>query len=116
MTELKIEEVKEVNDAEEGLVGLAPRFARTKLLRLNLLELLKSGPKPRRYFVKGLNMPRTTTYDNLVRLQKQGVVDKVSELELYPEDWVPERGRPKTLWVLAEDEDYKKYKERKDGA
>ncbi|MFO8019334.1 MAG: helix-turn-helix domain-containing protein [Promethearchaeia archaeon] len=63
-------------------------------LQSNLLKVLKnSGPATRKALVKKLQTPRTTIYDNLVKLQKQKLVEKFSRNN-------GKRGRPKVFWKL----------------
>jgi len=46
-------------------------------LQKDLLTILeKHGPAQRRTFVKLLNTPRTTVYDNLLKLKKRDIVEK----------------------------------------
>jgi len=46
-------------------------------LQQSILDLLtKQGPLPRREIVKQLQRARTTIYDNLIKLQKQNIVEK----------------------------------------
>ncbi len=60
----------------------------------NLLKVLQqSGPITRRDLVKQLNSPRTTVYDNLLKLQKLKVVEKFSRT-------AGGRGRPLVYWKL----------------
>lgn len=65
-------------------------------LQSNLLKVLKnSGPLTRKKLVSKLETPRTTIYDNLVKLQKQRLVEKYSRNN-------GNRGRPKVFWKLKE--------------
>ncbi|TXT61842.1 MAG: Sugar-specific transcriptional regulator TrmB [Promethearchaeota archaeon] len=65
-------------------------------LQHNLLQILKNeGPLTRKQLVNELNTPRTTIYDNLVKLQKQKVVEKFSRNN-------GKRGRPKVYWKISE--------------
>ena len=41
-----------------------------------LIEVLRNGPFTRRDLVKILNTPRTTIYDNLLKLQKRKLIEK----------------------------------------
>lgn len=60
----------------------------------NLIKILQqSGPITRRDLVKQTNSPRTTVYDNLLKLQKQKIVEKFSKT-------VGGRGRPLVYWKL----------------
>lgn len=64
-------------------------------LQFNLIKILKTdGPLTRRQLVKELERPRTTIYDNLVKLQKQKVVEKFSRNN-------GKRGRPKVYWKIS---------------
>ncbi|MBD3211116.1 MAG: hypothetical protein GF311_00795 [Candidatus Lokiarchaeota archaeon] len=64
-------------------------------LQYNLLQILKNeGPLTRKQLVNELNTPRTTIYDNLVKLQKQKVVEKFSRNN-------GKRGRPKVYWKIS---------------
>jgi predicted ArsR family transcriptional regulator len=60
----------------------------------NLLKTLEnSGPSTRKDLVKFLNTPRTTIYDNLVKLQKKKLIEKFSRTD-------GKRGRPLVFWKL----------------
>ncbi len=60
----------------------------------NLLNILKnSGSLTRRDLVNQLNIPRTTIYDNLVKLQKRKLVEKSLRKN-------GKRGRPLIFWKL----------------
>lgn len=66
-------------------------------LQFNLVRKLESeGPLTRRELVKCLNTPRTTIYDNLVKLQQRKIVEKFSRNN-------GQRGRPKIFWKIKED-------------
>jgi len=63
-------------------------------LQYNLIKILKNnGPLTRKELVNQLNTPRTTIYDNLVKLQKENVVKKFSRNN-------GKRGRPKIYWEI----------------
>ena len=63
-------------------------------LQFNLIKKLKEeGPLTRRQLVNQLRTPRTTIYDNLVKLQKKKVVEKFSRNN-------GKRGRPKVYWKI----------------
>jgi predicted ArsR family transcriptional regulator len=63
-------------------------------LQYNLIKTLKNnGPLTRRELVNQLNTPRTTIYDNLVKLQKENIVKKFSRNN-------GKRGRPKIFWEI----------------
>ncbi|TFG14556.1 MAG: hypothetical protein EU535_03275 [Promethearchaeota archaeon] len=53
--------------------------------------LKKGGPMTRRELVKQLNTPRTTIYDNLLKLQKNKLVEKYARNN-------GKRGRPLVFW------------------
>ncbi len=62
-------------------------------IQLRLIEILQNGPASRKTLVKELNTPRTTIYDNLLKLQKRKVVEKFGDNN-------GERGRPLVYWQL----------------
>lgn len=60
----------------------------------NLIKVLQRlGPMTRRDLVNQLNTPRTTIYDNLIKLQKRKVIEKFSRNN-------GKRGRPLVFWKL----------------
>lgn len=60
----------------------------------NLIKILQvNGPMTRRDLVNQLKVPRTTIYDNLVKLQKQKVIEKFSRNN-------GKRGRPLIFWKI----------------
>jgi len=60
----------------------------------NLLKKLdENGPLTRRELVKKLETPRTTIYDNLIKLQKRRLVEKFTRNN-------GKRGRPLVLWKI----------------
>jgi predicted ArsR family transcriptional regulator len=60
----------------------------------NLIKVLqRSGPMTRRDLVNQLNTPRTTIYDNLIKLHKRKVIEKFSRNN-------GKRGRPLVFWKL----------------
>ena len=59
-----------------------------------ILQRLSKGRVERDVISKDLNTPRTTLYDNLVRLMKRKLVSKSSYSN-------GKRGRPYTLWSLT---------------
>jgi len=64
-------------------------------LQQSILDLLtKQGPLPRREIVKQLQRARTTIYDNLIKLQKQNVVEKFVRNS-------GTRGRSLVFWKLT---------------
>jgi len=62
-------------------------------IQLRLVEFLKKGPACRKTLVKELNTPRTTIYDNLIKLQKRKLVKKYRDNN-------GERGRPLVYWRI----------------
>jgi len=63
-------------------------------IQYNLIKILKNGePLTRRDLVNQLNTPRTTIYDNLIKLQKRKVVEKFIKNN-------EKRGRPLVFWKL----------------
>jgi len=61
----------------------------------NLIKMLtKEGPLTRRQLVLQLNTPRTTIYDNLIKLQKRKVIEKFTRNN-------GSRGRPLVYWKLV---------------
>lgn len=62
-------------------------------IQLKLIEILRNGPASRKTLVETLNTPRTTIYDNLLKLQKRKIVEK-------SRDNNGERGRPKIYWKI----------------
>ncbi|TFG23788.1 MAG: hypothetical protein EU532_13135 [Promethearchaeota archaeon] len=63
-------------------------------LQNNLVKILeKSGPLTRNQLVKQLGTPRTTIYDNLLKLQKRRVLEKYTRSN-------GKRGRPLVFWKL----------------
>ncbi len=60
----------------------------------NLIKVLQRlGPMTRRDLVNQLNTPRTTIYDNLIKLHKRKVVEKFTRNN-------GRRGRPLVFWKL----------------
>ena len=65
-------------------------------IQFNLIKTLsKWGPLTRRELVSQLRTPRTTIYDNLLKLQKKKVVEKFSRSE-------GKRGRPLVFWKIKD--------------
>lgn len=63
-------------------------------IQTDLLKTLSNGiPLTRDDFVEGLEMPRTTIYDNLEKLERKKLVVRYTENN--------GRGRPLTLWHLS---------------
>ncbi|MFX0059885.1 MAG: helix-turn-helix domain-containing protein [Candidatus Heimdallarchaeota archaeon] len=63
-------------------------------LQHNLIKTLQSnGPITRRELVKYLNIPRTTIYDNLLKLQKRKIIEKFTRNN-------GKRGRPLVFWKI----------------
>ena len=60
----------------------------------NLMKTLeKSGPLTRKELVNELKTARTTIYDNLIKLQKQKMIEKFTRND-------GKRGRPLVFWKL----------------
>ena len=65
-------------------------------IQSQIIEFLENdGPTMRKKFVKELNTPRTTIYDNLLKLQKRKQIEKFTKNNGL-------RGRPIVLWKLKE--------------
>ena len=65
-------------------------------LQFNLIKALKErGPMTRRDLVRELKTPRTTIFDNLVKLQKRKFVEKFSRNNGKP-------GAPLIFWKIKE--------------
>jgi predicted ArsR family transcriptional regulator len=65
-------------------------------IQFNLIKTLKDeGPLTRRDLVNELKIPRTTIYDNLVKLQKRKMIEKFSRND-------GKRGRPLIFWKFKE--------------
>ena len=65
-------------------------------IQYNLIRKLQNnGPSTRRDLVKVLNSPRTTIYDNLLKLQKIKLIEKFTRTNGM-------RGRPLVFWKLKE--------------
>jgi len=63
-------------------------------IQFRLIEVLKNnGPLTRKTLVKELNTPRTTIYDNLLKLQKRKIIEKFGDNN-------GERGRPLVYWKI----------------
>ena len=63
-------------------------------IQSTLLKTLEdSGPSTRKELVNYLNTPRTTIYDNLLKLQKRKLIEKFSRND-------GKRGRPLVYWKL----------------
>lgn len=63
-------------------------------LQHNLIKTLKlNGAITRRELVKSLNVPRTTIYDNLLKLQKRKIIEKFTRNN-------GKRGRPLVFWKI----------------
>ena len=66
-------------------------------LQHDLLKILRrDGPFTRRNLVKQFKTPRTTIYDNLVKLQKRKLVEKFSKSN-------GKRGRSNIYWKIKEE-------------
>lgn len=60
----------------------------------NLIKILQvNGPMTRRDLVYQLKVPRTTIYDNLIKLQKRKVIEKFTRNN-------GKRGRPLVFWKI----------------
>jgi len=65
-------------------------------IQYSLIKKLQTiGPSTRRDLVKVLNSPRTTIYDNLLKLQKRKLIEKFTRNNGM-------RGRPLVFWRLKE--------------
>jgi len=65
-------------------------------IQSNLINKLQnSGPITRKDLVKILNSPRTTIYDNLLKLQKRKLIEKFTRNNGM-------RGRPLVFWKFKE--------------
>ena len=63
-------------------------------LQNSLVKILeKNGPLTRNQLVKQLSTPRTTIYDNLLKLQKRRILEKYTRSN-------GKRGRPLVFWKL----------------
>lgn len=63
-------------------------------IQTEILEYLrKNGHVIRRSMVRDMNHPRTTLYDNLLKLQKMKLVEKYSRSD-------GDRGRPLVYWKI----------------
>jgi len=61
----------------------------------NLIKTLeKNGPLTRKDLVNQLKTPRTTIYDNLLKLQKRKLVEKFIQSD-------GKRGRPLVFWKIC---------------
>jgi len=65
-------------------------------LQNNLIKILENnGPITRRELVRNLKIPRTTIYDNLLKLQKKKMIERFSRNN-------GTRGRPLVFWRIKE--------------
>ena len=65
-------------------------------IQYNLIKKLQNnGPSTRKDLVNVLNSPRTTIYDNLLKLQKRKLIEKFTRNNGM-------RGRPLVFWRLKE--------------
>ncbi len=63
-------------------------------IQYNLIKTLENiGPLTRKDLVYQLRTPRTTLYDNLVKLQKKKLIEKYSRN-------IGKRGRPLVFWKV----------------
>ena len=78
-------------------ISLEEKLATAELftpIQNNLVKILeKNGPLTRNQLVKHLSTPRTTIYDNLLKLQKRKVLEKYTRSN-------GKRGRPLVFWKL----------------
>ena len=58
-----------------------------------VLKILQKGPLTRKQLVHQLNVPRTTIYDTLIKLQRIKVIEKFTRNN-------GSRGRPLVYWKL----------------
>jgi DNA-binding MarR family transcriptional regulator len=65
----------------------------TPIQSLIIKSLMKEGPMHRKQLVSALNTPRTTIYDNLLKLQKRKLIKKTRDNN-------GERGRPLVYWEI----------------
>lgn len=72
---------------------LAPYEYLTSIQKRLLKIMEEHGPTERRTFVKLLNTPRTTVYDNLLKLMNRDIVKKSKSNN-------GKRGRPISYWQL----------------
>ena len=77
---------------KEILFDRAKILSPTQQMLLRLLQ--QKGPLTRRELVNQLNTPRTTLYDNLIKLQKRKVIEKFTRNN-------GSRGRPLVYWKLV---------------
>ncbi len=79
--------------ANEGFIkGMLDSKEYLSPIQYNLMKILaKTGPLTRRDLVNQLRTPRTTIYDNLIKLQKRRMVEKFTRND-------GKRGRPLVLW------------------
>lgn len=71
-------------------------FVRLTPIQSNIMKMLeKRGPLARRELVTLLETPRTTVYDNLLKLQKRKIIEKFTKNNCT-------RGRPLVLWTLKD--------------
>ncbi|MFW9970126.1 MAG: hypothetical protein ACFFDF_07995 [Candidatus Odinarchaeota archaeon] len=81
-----------VSNSEKNELQL--EFPYLSPIQYNLLKTLSEiGSSTRRDLVKKLQTPRTTIYDNLVKLQKRKLVEKFSRSN-------GKRGAPLVFWKL----------------
>jgi uncharacterized membrane protein len=65
-------------------------------IQSNLINKLRNfGPTTRKDLVKIINSPRTTIYDNLLKLQKRKLIEKFTRNNGM-------RGRPLVFWKVKE--------------
>ena len=71
---------------EEEIQNLSP-------LQCIIIDVLKRGSNTRKELEKELNTPRTTIYDNLIKLQKHEIIEKSTRN-------TGQIGRPKIYWSI----------------
>ena len=74
------------------------RYFELSPLQVQIIRTLmeKNEPLTRKDLVNLLKTPRTTIYDNLLKLQKRKIVEKFAKYNSL-------RGRPKILWNLKDE-------------
>lgn len=66
----------------------------SRLLEIDIIEVLEEGSLCREELSEILKTPRTTIYDHLIRLKKKGLV------EFFEEENRNKKGRRRVLWRL----------------
>lgn len=75
------------------------------MLKQDLLSILEEKPHTRAQLVEKTSRPRTTIYDNLRRLIKEGLVVKYSEI-------TDTRGRPRVFFRLTTAAERRKFEDK----